>query len=195
GWRWCSKCYGLAFLDSSRGPGKCAAGGLHQHGNSGAYNVEFVEPHLPSTAQEWLDQAEQVDWAWCHRCEMLGYSKQPSRCPAGGQHDFTQSAPYRLRYSINANGDEGHLQQSRSWQPGERFASGDGLFTVDVLAFHAQPSRVSLRINITPLHNRKNLVQSNWGSKGNFELLVPQGDVITHYFRDNDDPNLAWRRN
>src|SRR6185295_19885245 len=39
------------------------------------------------------------------------------------------------------------------------------------------------------------LIQSDRGRHGNFELLVPQGDVIAHYFRDNDDPNLAWRRN
>jgi hypothetical protein len=37
------------------------------------------------------------------------------------------------------------------------------------------------------------LIQGNWGRQGNFELLVPQGDVINHYFRDNDDPNLPWR--
>ena len=30
------------------------------------------------------------------------------------------------------------------------------------------------------------------GGHGNFELLVPQGNVINHYYRDNDDPDLAW---
>jgi subtilisin family serine protease len=38
------------------------------------------------------------------------------------------------------------------------------------------------------------LIQSTWGATGNFELLVPQGDVINHYIRDNDDPSLPWRR-
>jgi hypothetical protein len=36
------------------------------------------------------------------------------------------------------------------------------------------------------------LIQSNWGNQGNFELLVPQGTVIRHYYRDNDDPALPW---
>jgi len=36
------------------------------------------------------------------------------------------------------------------------------------------------------------LIQSNWGAQGNFELLVPRGKVISQYYRNNDDPNLAW---
>ena len=36
------------------------------------------------------------------------------------------------------------------------------------------------------------LLQSDWGSRGNFELLVPSGSVIKQYFRDNDDPQFAW---
>ena len=35
-------------------------------------------------------------------------------------------------------------------------------------------------------------IQGNWGVNGNFELLVPQGDVIKQYFRNNDDPAFAW---
>jgi len=33
-------------------------------------------------------------------------------------------------------------------------------------------------------------LQSDWG---NFELLVPHGNVIRQYFRDNNDPALRWR--
>jgi Peptidase A4 family len=36
------------------------------------------------------------------------------------------------------------------------------------------------------------LIQSDWGTVGNFELLVPQGNVIGQYFRNNDDPALPW---
>jgi hypothetical protein len=36
------------------------------------------------------------------------------------------------------------------------------------------------------------LIQSTFGSKGNFELYVPQGNVVRHYFRDNDSPQLPW---
>ncbi len=36
------------------------------------------------------------------------------------------------------------------------------------------------------------LLQSNWGNQGNFEMLVPHGNMIRHYYRDNDDPALSW---
>jgi hypothetical protein len=36
------------------------------------------------------------------------------------------------------------------------------------------------------------LVQSNFGQQGNFELLVPQGNQLVHYFRNNDAPGLPW---
>ena len=37
------------------------------------------------------------------------------------------------------------------------------------------------------------LIQSNFGNKGNFELVVPRVDGgFNHYFRYNDHPNLPW---
>jgi hypothetical protein len=36
------------------------------------------------------------------------------------------------------------------------------------------------------------LIQGNWGNQGNFELLVPRGNVIDHFFRNNDDPQFSW---
>lgn len=38
------------------------------------------------------------------------------------------------------------------------------------------------------------LIQSTRGDNGNFELLVPQGDEVVHYMRDNDLPNQPWSR-
>ncbi|WP_151040926.1 M12 family metallopeptidase [Bacillus safensis] len=35
-------------------------------------------------------------------------------------------------------------------------------------------------------------VQGTFGSQGNFELVVPQGKELKHYFRDNDQPNHPW---
>jgi hypothetical protein len=40
--------------------------------------------------------------------------------------------------------------------------------------------------------SRRNFLQSNWGHQGNFELLVPQGNMIKQYFRDNDN-QFTWR--
>jgi len=36
-------------------------------------------------------------------------------------------------------------------------------------------------------------IQSNLGRQGNFEVLVPQGDRLHHYWRDNDQPDRPWR--
>ena len=38
------------------------------------------------------------------------------------------------------------------------------------------------------------LIQSTFGTQGNFELVVPQGNRLVHYFRDNDTPDFPWRK-
>lgn len=35
-------------------------------------------------------------------------------------------------------------------------------------------------------------LQSTMGKTGNYEVLLPQGNKLVHYFRDNDDPHLRW---
>jgi photosystem II stability/assembly factor-like uncharacterized protein len=46
---------------------------------------------------------------------------------------------------------------------------------------------------ITGMTGDPTFIQSNWGMNGNFELLVPQGNVVKQYVRDNDDPQFTWR--
>ena len=41
-WRWCRKCEGLAFWDGSRSPGRCPAGGSHDHSTSARYDVSIA---------------------------------------------------------------------------------------------------------------------------------------------------------
>jgi len=38
------------------------------------------------------------------------------------------------------------------------------------------------------------LIQSTFGNGGNYELLVPMGNVIAHFWRDNDAPGFPWHR-
>jgi hypothetical protein len=41
----------------------------------------------------------------------------------------------------------------------------------------------------------KSLIQSDFGgASGNFEAVILQGDQLVHWFRDNTDPTLPWRR-
>ena len=35
-------------------------------------------------------------------------------------------------------------------------------------------------------------IQSTFGSKGNFEVLVPMGNRLLHFFRDNDAHGYPW---
>ena len=47
---------------------------------------------------------------------------------------------------------------------------------------------------ITSVTGDPALIQSSWDKQGNFELLVLQGQVINHYYRDNDDPQMKWHQ-
>jgi hypothetical protein len=38
------------------------------------------------------------------------------------------------------------------------------------------------------------LIQSTYGQQGNFEMIVPQGDDLVHYWRENDAPGYPWHR-
>jgi len=38
------------------------------------------------------------------------------------------------------------------------------------------------------------LVQSNFGAIGNYEMLVPTGSELRHYWRNNDNVNYQWHR-
>lgn len=37
------------------------------------------------------------------------------------------------------------------------------------------------------------LIHSNFGNKGNFEVIIREGNKLQHYFRDNDDPTYPWK--
>lgn len=47
----------------------------------------------------------------------------------------------------------------------------------------------------TPAHGTPALIQSRFGSKGNFELVVPGSNGgLFHLWRNNDDPAMPWSR-
>ena len=43
-----------------------------------------------------------------------------------------------------------------------------------------------------PVQCGGDLVQSSWGATGNFELLVPSGGAVRHFWKSNDEPHLPW---
>jgi len=92
GWRWCSKCGGLAYF----GNALCPAGGVHDHSTSGDYTIAVSPP--PSTP------GLQVGWKWCNKCQTLSYtggdpSPVPGPCAANGTHSLSYSASYGLSFA------------------------------------------------------------------------------------------------
>ncbi len=101
GWRWCSQCDGLAFWDGSRQPGRCVAGGRHDHSGSSYYSL----------SHDVNFNNGQNGWRWCSKCETLCFgSATPAPCPTSGTHSFGSSADYVLR--INSPG----LDEQPSWR-------------------------------------------------------------------------------
>jgi len=90
GWRLCSKCGGLHFIDNPSSPtlGPCPAGGQHSYAGSGSYKMIVNVP-------DWYGQH---GWRFCNKCRQLFFGGNPSQgaCPAGGEHDSTGSGDYCL---------------------------------------------------------------------------------------------------
>ncbi len=120
GWAWCGNCQGLYFTGGSD-QGVCPAGGQHEGSGSAHYVLDVgadpaAHPH------------GQPAWAWCHKCQGLGYGPQfaSSRCPAGGQHDATGSGSYTLDFEAA----DTPADQQRGWRSCNRcqglFFAGGG---------------------------------------------------------------------
>ena len=94
----------------------------------------------------------------------------PARCRGTRGETFTWIARTR---DISATRDA----------PAPRF---DTLLTREVIEAPA-PTRDVQRGSVS-------LIQSTFGNRGNFELIVRLPDSgMAHYYRDNDDPTLGWR--
>jgi hypothetical protein len=50
------------------------------------------------------------------------------------------------------------------------------------------------RLRVQAMHKvaSGSLIQSTFGKQGNYELVVPLGDHLAHYWRDNDSPDFPW---
>jgi hypothetical protein len=96
GWRWCSKCQGLAF-GGNGAPGWCPAGQRHNHAGSLNYHIFHDVQPIPF---------EQVDWRWCSQCQGLFYGPHQgsSWCPVnrGTRHVIGSVWSYMLQYPPGA---------------------------------------------------------------------------------------------
>jgi hypothetical protein len=116
-WRWCRNCQGLAY--NGFGPGRCPAGGVHDHSASLDYSLILGPTTLPG----------QPRWRWCRNCQGLAFAGHPTAgpCPAGGRHDHSASGEYTL---LNFAADEPFYL--RSCKTGDRWVNFETGTTVVV---------------------------------------------------------------
>ncbi len=94
GWRWCHKCAGMWYADSSFGA--CPVGGAHSSLSSGDYVLT-----VSNVSNNPL--FEEGNWRWCHKCNGLWFTGMPAKgvCPGwkenlGESHEEVGSGPYVL---------------------------------------------------------------------------------------------------
>jgi len=101
-----------------------------------------------------------------------------------------------IRSSIQGDGRHGNFDAVVRLRPRPNF-DGQG----DHLSFCAFDTRTMQWTPVTPIiadgrpiegiTGTPALVQSTFGTVGNYEMLVPAGSELRHYWRNNDDPNFA----
>jgi len=185
GWRWCNRCYCLAF--NAHGDGVCEGDIAHDLSASGEYFLVAGETP-PGT---------QSGWRWCCRCQNLCFGDDGAWCPAGGGHDHTGSGVY----AVPLDTVPPSAQQGWRWcriclcltfisdYPG-RCASGDvhdlgasGAYAV----LMAMPAP-KLRPSITVRRDNGMLVIDG-------EQFTPHGSVNVRYYNDNRTFDLTTRAN
>ena len=117
--------------------------------------------------------------------------------PAGGGGGAIGLSPTAIALIQSNFNEPGNLEAIVQFTPA--FDSPGG----DTLAFYFRDSKTLqwsqpdfFRVDgqpITGVTGKPALIQSTLGGKGNFELLVPKGDRVVHYFRDND-AGFLWHK-
>jgi hypothetical protein len=64
-------------------------------------------------------------------------------------------------------------------------------FFFDANGWHG-PSGINADGTAITVTGNPAFIQSGFGQQGNFEMIVPRGKQVVHYFRDNDAPGLPW---
>ena len=114
GWRWCSRCQGLAFADGASSSGSCPVGGSHEHSTSGHYSLFYNAPGAVG----------QNNWRWCRKCQGLAFGGEAlGSCPAGGTHDHTGSGNYTLIHNVDNAPGQSHWRHCHKCRG---LAFGDG---------------------------------------------------------------------
>jgi hypothetical protein len=111
--------------------------------------------------------------------------------PCGGNHNSSRELYYDNAQSLGLKYDlvnSNNLRGTGIWALGYDGTSPD-LWAELALKFATQPPFQGFgAVRGTPA-----LIQSRFGTRGNFEIVVPlAGGGIVHYWRNNDLPGLPW---
>jgi hypothetical protein len=96
----CRNCHGLFW--TRRGPGACPGGKTHEAAGSDWFSLRLGDGS-PKPLPGW-NPGFHPGWKWCCRCQGLFFAVGGGRglCPAGGDHDGSQSNFHALRYDVVA---------------------------------------------------------------------------------------------
>jgi hypothetical protein len=94
GWAWCDKCQGL-FYRPFQSSSWCPAGGQHDGSESYNYGMYYNQTSIDENGA-----GIQSGWAWCDKCQgqFYGAFQSLSWCPAGGQHNDSESYNYAVYF-------------------------------------------------------------------------------------------------
>jgi photosystem II stability/assembly factor-like uncharacterized protein len=153
----------------------------------GRGNFELLVPH-GNMIREYFRNNDDPAFAW-HFLREFGYPVLPNQLgPTPRSVTFIQS-------SFKGDGVHGNFEAIVRVAP----AIASQPDSLDFFFLDSRTSRWNgpfpILVDTRPLDGVTGdpvFLQSNWGVNGNFELLVPQGNVIRQYVRNNDDPAFAW---
>jgi hypothetical protein len=175
----------MHFAGFANFKGVCPAGGQHEQTNSFAYSIEFDSPNAIST---------QSGWAACPKCQGLHFAGFPNFkgvCPAGGQHEQTNSFAYSMPHDIPATANfQSDFRSCKKCQglffgpfagrcPAGGEHDSDGSFNY---AMRLQPPAISLRL-IADQGRFVEVTGTNFTCNKQIMLtysMTDQGEVNTH---------------
>jgi M6 family metalloprotease-like protein len=155
-------------------------------------NYEMIVPQGSRLVHYWRNNDDPL-YAW-HRAEMIDFGPQIS-----GGVGTLGSLPLGvalIQSTIKANGVNGNFEMIVRLRPnlsGKEYLAFLGFNSATRKWSSAQPI-VADGQKIEGVTGDPALIQGNFGNAGNYEMLVPQGSRLVHYWRNNDDPNFAWHK-
>jgi len=153
-------------------------------------NFELLVPQGPRLVHYWRDN-DAAGQPWHGSPEVTALDPAP-----GPAAPLIPVSAALMQSNVNSPGDLHAVVRMR--------AAGDTTGAADVLVHYVldTPTRIWKLLGpivadgqpVQGVTGMPGFIQSTFGQQGNFELLVPQGPRLVHYWRDNDAAGQPWHR-